>query len=136
MRRAFTAREPRWREKELTLALSLGDAKARGYGPLLAHVWGNLVDNAVKYSPAGGTIEASLCEREGRVRFVIRNGARPFCPPTCPAFSSPFTARATAAGSPDTGSGWQLARRIVALHGGEITVESGETEGTSFTVTL
>ena len=48
VRRAFTVREPRWREKELTLALSLGDAKARGYGPLLAHVWSNLVDNAVK----------------------------------------------------------------------------------------
>ena len=136
VRRAFTAREPRWREKELTLALSLGDAKARGYGPLLAHVWGNLVDNAVKYSPAGGTIEASLCEREGRVRFVIRNGGAPILPADLPRVFEPFYRAGNGGGESGHGVGLALARRIVALHGGEITVESGETEGTSFTVTL
>ena len=136
VRRAFTAREPRWREKELTLALSLGDAKARGYGPLLAHVWSNLVDNAVKYSPAGGTIEASLCEREGRVRFVIRNGGAPILPADLPRVFEPFYRAGNGGGESGHGVGLALARRIVALHGGEITVESGETEGTAFTVTL
>ncbi|MFR9190932.1 MAG: ATP-binding protein [Anaerotruncus massiliensis (ex Togo et al. 2019)] len=133
VRRAFTAREPRWREKELTLALSLGDAKARGYGPLLAHVWGNLVDNAVKYSPAGGTI---MRQREGRVRFVIRNGGAPILPADLPRVFEPFYRAGNGGGESGHGVGLALARRIVALHGGEITVESGETEGTSFTVTL
>lgn len=135
VRRAFTAREPRRREKELALALSLEEASARGYGPLLAHVWGNLVDNAIKYSPAGGTVEAALRAREGRVRFVIRNGGAPIPPGDLPHVFEPFY-RADNGGEPGHGVGLALARRIVELHGGEITVESGEAGGTAFTVTL
>lgn len=135
VRRAFTAREPRRREKELALALSLEEASARGYGPLLAHVWGNLVDNAIKYSPAGGTVEAALRAREGRVRFVIRNGGAPIPPGDLPHVFEPFY-RAGNGGEPGHGVGLALARRIVELHGGEITVESGEAGGTAFTVTL
>ncbi len=136
VRRAFTAREPRRREKELALALSLEEASARGYGPLLAHVWGNLVDNAIKYSPAGGTVEAALRAREGRVRFVIRNGGAPIPPGDLPHVFEPFYRAGNGGGEPGHGVGLALARRIVELHGGEITVESGEAGGTAFTVTL
>lgn len=136
VRRAFTAREPRRREKELALALSLEEASARGYGPLLAHVWGNLVDNAIKYSPAGGTVEAALRAREGRVRFVIRNGGAPIPPGDLPHVFEPFYRAGNGGGEPGHGVGLALARRIVELHGGEIAVESGEAGGTAFTVTL
>lgn len=136
VRRAFTAREPRRREKELALALSLEEASARGYGPLLAHVWGNLVDNAIKYSPAGGTVEAALRAREGRVRFVIRNGGAPIPPGDLPHVFEPFYRADNGGGEPGHGVGLALARRIVELHGGEIAVESGEAGGTAFTVTL
>lgn len=97
---------------------------------------GQLVDNAVKYSPVGGTIKASLCEREGRVRFVIRNGGAPILPADLPRVFEPFYRAGNGGGESGHGVGLALARRIVALHGGEITVESGETEGTAFTVTL
>lgn len=136
VRRAFTAREPLWREKGLALDLSLGDASARGWGPLLAHVWGNLVDNAVKYSPPGGTIRASLNEREGRVRFVIRNWGAPIPPGDLPRVFEPFYRAGNGGGEPGHGVGLALSRRIVELHGGEIAVESGKTGGTAFTVTL
>lgn len=86
--------------------------------------------------PAGGTIEASLCEREGRVRFVIRNGGAPILPADLPRVFEPFYRAGNGGGESGHGVGLALARRIVALHGGEITVESGETEGTAFTVTL
>lgn len=136
VRRAFTAREPQWREKRLVLSLSLGDATVRGYALLLPHVWGNLIDNAVKYSPEGGTVAASLQAQDGHVRFAIRNSGEPIPPGDLPHLFEPFYRAGNGGGEAGYGVGMALARRIVELHGGEIDVTSGEKEGTAFTVML
>ena len=133
VRRAFAAAASRWQEKGLRLELRLEEVTARGYPGLLEHVWSNLVDNAVKYSPPGGPVEARLAAREGRARFSIRNRGEPIPEELLPRLFEPFF-RAEG-GGPGHGLGLAIVRRIVELHGGSVRAESGP-EGTRFTVEL
>ncbi len=99
----------------------------------------NLVDNAVKYTPAGGTIELSAGRRNGEVTVSVKDsgvgiptevGARIFEP----FFRVPGT-RAQH-GQASTGLGLALTKRLVEAHGGEIWFTSEPDEGTTFNVTL
>ena len=98
----------------------------------------NLMENAVKYTQEGGTVDVTL-QRIGRdaVMTVKDNG------PGIPAEHLPHIfdrfyrvdkARSREAGG--TGLGLAIVHQLVMLHGGEIHVESEEGKGTSFIVEL
>ncbi len=99
----------------------------------------NLVDNAVKYTPSGGTIELSAGRRNGEVTVSVSDsgvgipaevGARIFEP----FFRVPGT-RAQQ-GQASTGLGLALTKRLVEAHGGEIWFTSEPESGTTFNVAL
>ncbi len=110
----------------------LGDAGALRRAVL------NLVDNAVKYTPAGGKVEISLLVAEGEARIVVRDTGIGIDPAGAARIFDPFV-RLDAARTRDAGGsglGLALVRAIVEAHGGTITVDSTPGAGSRFTVRL
>lgn len=100
----------------------------------LEQVITNLLSNAVKFTPAGGTIAASVAAQEGAARLVVRDTGRGIEPQLLP-----FVFDYLRQGEPRGGLGLGLAivREIVALHGGTVIAESdGAGKGATLTVEL
>ena len=109
-------------------------------GEKLKSVVLNLLDNAVKYSPEGSTVRASLQLNKGlpsTVRLVVEDNGRGIPANELPLVFKRFyrgdSNRGEGSGS---GLGLAIAQRIVELHGGRITAKSDIGKGTSFTVEL
>ena len=120
------------RADALEPAAVLGDAGA------LRRVLGNLVDNAIKYTPAGGKVELSLLAGEGQARIVVRDTGIGIDPADAARIFDPFV-RLDAARSRDAGGsglGLALVRAIVDAHGGAIAVDSAPGAGSRFTIRL
>jgi signal transduction histidine kinase len=104
----------------------------------LAQVLDNLLTNAVKFTPAGGAIVLSVSGGDGHRRIeVTDNGIGVPHEELGQLFSRFYRASsATRRAIPGTGLGLVIARAIVEGHGGTISLDSREGEGTSVTVTL
>lgn len=104
----------------------------------LEQVLQNLLQNAVKYSPNGGTIDVSLTQHHDWVRLVVRDQGMGIPAEALPNIFRRFYRAANAERRNDGGMGVGLyvAQQIVELHGGHIDVESVEGRGSTFTVWL
>jgi len=102
----------------------------------LVHVFGNLVSNALRYTPAGGRIALSAEAEENVVRFDVADTGRGIPVSSLPHVFEEFF-RVPGPGS-ETGAGLGLAivKKIIEAHGGSVGVESGEGRGTTFRFTL
>jgi PAS domain S-box-containing protein len=98
----------------------------------------NLLGNAIKFSPRGGTITLSAEERDGEVRFSIRDEGHGMPPRLTQGLFNRFVQ----VDSDDdrrrkgAGLGLVISRAIVEQHGGRIWVESEEGKGSIFCFTL
>ncbi|MGG6263845.1 hybrid sensor histidine kinase/response regulator [Leptolyngbya sp. AN03gr2] len=103
---------------------------------LLRHILTNLLSNALKYSPSGDPIEFKLNLSDRTAIFRIQDhGIGIPKADQIDLFQSFHRAR-NAKTIPGTGLGLSIVKQCVDLHGGTITVESEENQGTLFTVTL
>ncbi len=121
------------------LEMDLPDAPMTVYGTPddLDHVVGNLADNAVKYTPAGGTVRLRLRREGSSVIFSCADTGIGIAPEALPhLFEEFFRARNAREIADGTGLGLALVKRLVDLHRGRIEVASRLGEGTEFTVTF
>ena len=104
----------------------------------LSQVAYNLIDNAIKYTPEGGTVSISLNTDSRRAVLVVRDTGIGIPDADVAHIFDRFyrvdKARSRATGG--TGLGLSIVRQMVQLHGGEISVESAADKGSAFTVTL
>jgi two-component system OmpR family sensor kinase len=110
----------------------LGDADR------LKQLFLNLVDNAIKYTPEGGSVELSLSKKGGWAQFEVCDTGIGIPPENLSHIFDRFyrvdKARARAHGG--SGLGLSIAKWIAQAHGGAIRVKSQIGEGTTFTVTI
>jgi two-component system phosphate regulon sensor histidine kinase PhoR len=101
-------------------------------------VVGNLLENAVKYTPSGGTVSVALRAEDSQVTLVVSDSGIGIAPEALPHIFEEFyrAANVKAMGTEGTGLGLSLVKRIVDLYQGEVRVESELEKGTTFTVTL
>ncbi|MGQ9369003.1 sensor histidine kinase [Azospirillum sp. ST 5-10] len=109
---------------------------APGDASLLLQVFDNLVSNAVKYSPCGGTVRvAGWTEGVEAVVRVADEGVG-VEPNEIACLFKPYFRGRNSGGVGGAGIGLYLVERYVALHGGRVAVESRPGGGTAFTVRL
>lgn len=98
----------------------------------------NLVDNAVKYTPQGGRVSASLRQADGLAEVIIRDTGIGIAPEDLPrVFDRFYRADAARTRDPDgTGLGLPLARWIVDQHGGTLELTSAAGHGVTAVVRL
>ncbi|MBT8367635.1 MAG: HAMP domain-containing protein [Deltaproteobacteria bacterium] len=97
----------------------------------------NLIDNAVKYTPAGGKIEVTaLSDGRQSIRISIKDSGRGISEKDLPHIFERFYRCDPSRSQTGTGLGLSFARAVARAHGGEITVTSVPNEGSTFTVTL
>ena len=111
---------------------------AWGEAPGLFRVCVNLISNAVKYTPAGGTITVTLARNAADVELVVADtGIGISSTDQARLFEEFFRSTNPAAlATPGTGLGLSIVHRIVERHHGQIAVDSDLGAGTTFTVTL
>jgi signal transduction histidine kinase len=110
--------------------------RIRGDRERLRQVLTNLIDNAVKYSPAGAAVAVSAKRENGAVRIVVSDEG-PGIPYEQQRLIFEKFGRADSGGSkPGTGLGLFIARSIAEAHGGTLEVHSRPAAGATFTLTL
>jgi signal transduction histidine kinase len=108
----------------------------------LEQVLVNLLDNALQYTDAGGTVSLTASVREGMaegaVAFAVTDTGRGIPAAEIPRLFERFyqVDRARSGGGRHVGLGLAIVREIVDAHGGAIHVESAEGEGTTVTVSV
>jgi PAS domain S-box-containing protein len=104
----------------------------------LGQVIQNLLTNAVKYSPGGGTIVMAIEDLGDDVRLAVQDQGLGIPPALLPRLFDPFYRVERTSGSiRGLGLGLHISRSLVEAHGGQIQAESaGEGTGSTFTVTL
>ena len=109
-----------------------------GQRPLLLSAVGNLVDNAVKYTPPGGQISLSLAQEAESAVITVQNDGPPIPEDKLAQIFEPFyrVDESRSQLTPGSGLGLALVRAIAHKYGGSITVESQAESGTCFTLTL
>ncbi len=126
-------------EKRIAITMNAdGPLPLEGDAARLRQVLDSLLSNAIKYTPAGGAISVTASDRDGhRCVEVADNGIGIPHDELGQLFSRFYRAStATRRAIPGTGVGLVIARAIVESHGGSISLESREGEGTRVTVTL
>ncbi|HEX9562894.1 MAG TPA: two-component regulator propeller domain-containing protein [Gemmatimonadaceae bacterium] len=114
-----------------------GQVAVWGDPDLLERALSNLLSNAFKFTPDGGAVRVAIAGSEEAARITVRDSG-----PGIPAaevarvFDRFHRVESTASTQPGTGIGLALARELVALHGGTITIESEQGFGSMFVVTL
>jgi len=126
-------------DKGLTLELGPTESlKVWGDRTKLKQLFLNILDNAVRYTPAGGRVTCTLVRLDGKaVASIADTGigiAAEHLPFVFDRFYRVDKARTYAEGG--TGLGLSIASSIAKMHGGEIKVESREGAGTTLTVLL
>ena len=103
----------------------------------LSQVVGNLVANAIKYSPDGGEVLVRAFARDGRVTLEVTDHGLGIPLEDQPLiFTKFYRGHAAGSGIPGTGLGLAIAHELVRAHGGDLTFDSEFGRGTTFRLEL
>jgi two-component system, OmpR family, phosphate regulon sensor histidine kinase PhoR len=122
---------------EVAVAIDHPPLAVMGNPDRLRQVIGNLISNAIKYSPHGGVVAVRADRENGHVRVEVRDeGMGIPVSQQSKIFTKFFRGDAAASGITGTGLGLAVSRDIVESHGGRIGFKSAEGRGTTFYVEL
>ncbi len=131
------ARQDPWAQRvtlELQMASDLGIL--RGDPSSLDELVGNLVDNAVRYTPAGGKVCVEVQAEEAAVVVNVRDTGPGIKPEDREHIFEPFYRGQPQKNIPGTGLGLPIVKRIAERHGGNVEVETAWGKGSTFRVCL
>ena len=127
--------EDAWEAKNLEIETDIEeDVRIKSDPELLSLVWNNLISNAVKFTPEGGTIGLSLKTEDGSVVVQVRDTGCGMKPEVGQHIFEKFYQGDTSHATQGNGLGLALVKRVVDILSGEIGVQSVYGEGSTFTV--
>lgn len=128
--------EKKWTEKDISFDFHLLEQKMDGNEQLLKQVWTNLIDNAIKFSPAKSEIVLSMDKHRDTFTVTITDYGCGIDEKTQHYIFDKFYQGDSSHSSEGNGLGLALVKKIIELHHGTIAVKSQPLQGSSFMVTL
>ncbi|HHT20440.1 MAG TPA: HAMP domain-containing protein [Tissierellia bacterium] len=125
----------RWEKKDIDFSLDFPEYTITGNEDLLKHVWLNLIDNAIKFSPEESTIEVRIDESAGSTVVSVINPGDAIQPEHRSKIFNKFYQADESHATQGNGVGLAVVKKVVELHRGEVSVESSD-ERTRFDVRL
>lgn len=140
LRKCLEANQANAEKKSMTIINEVAPDLPLIYGeqPRLQQIFNNLINNAIKYTPAGGTVVVRAENRGATVRVVVQDNGMGISPEDQAHIFDRFyrVRRPETEKIEGTGLGLAIVKRLVEAHHGRIRVESKLGEGTAFYVTL
>jgi signal transduction histidine kinase/CheY-like chemotaxis protein len=127
------------KQHQVALDFPAGPLLVQGDNTRLIQVFANVLNNAAKYTPAGGRIRVELLAGDGQVQVAVADNGEGFSAELLPRIFDLFSQgeRAPDRSQGGLGLGLALVQSLVRLHGGSVTAFSaGAGQGSRFCVTL
>ena len=128
--------EKQWEQKHLELVIDLEEVTCYGNAEMLSQAWVNLINNAIKFTPEGGTIGISLVAVDDTATVQVSDTGIGMDRETQQHIFEKFYQGDKSHHGEGNGLGLAMVKRIIALSRGKITVDSVKGKGTTFTVQL
>ncbi|MCI8478443.1 MAG: HAMP domain-containing histidine kinase [Oscillospiraceae bacterium] len=126
----------RWEKQDLTVSVDLEPAQFYGNAELMRHIWLNVLNNAITYTPSGGAIGVTLRRTEDWLRISVSDTGIGMTPEVRAHIFDKYYQGDPSHTGKGLGLGLSIVYRIVELCGGQIAVESCEGTGSVFTISL
>ena len=136
IRQSIVMMEPKWSEKEIEFDVDMMDVEYLGNENLICHVWDNLISNAIKFSPCGGTIYIRMMPEGEKIRFSIENEGPQISEYSMKHIFDKFYQGDSSHKQEGNGLGLALVKQILNLCKGTVSVENIPGSGCRFTVIL
>ncbi|MEO8809614.1 MAG: ATP-binding protein [Rhodanobacter sp.] len=120
--------EAQARQVDLSMA-SVDSVEVSGNAILLERAFGNLINNAIKFSPAGGTVNVTLRKENHVAELVVRDHGPGVPESELGSLFRPFFRGSNALRAEGHGLGLSIVQRVVQVHGGSIDVRNAEGGG-------
>ena len=129
--------EDAWEEKNLNIETDIEEGvRIRSDAQLLSLVWNNLISNAVKFTPEGGTVSLRMKSWGNYVTVSVADTGCGMTPEVGQHIFEKFYQGDTSHATQGNGLGLALVKRVVDILGGEICVQSVCGQGSTFTVKI
>ncbi len=128
--------EPLASERGVAIALTGAAATAAVDARLIEHAVANLVDNALRYAPAGTAVTVAVAERGGLVEITVEDEGPGVPSADRERVFDRFVRLDAASTDGGIGLGLPIARMLAQLHGGDVTLGPGAAGGTRATLRL
>ena len=133
---AASAHAPAAEARSVRLEIQADEGSDRLDPIRVRQVLDNLLDNAIRHTPAGGTVRVLASRDDGTIAIRVEDEGTGFPPELLGRAFEPFARGPTATGGPGAGLGLAIVRAVAEAHGGAAAAENPPTGGARVTVTL
>ncbi len=134
LRQTVASVYPELKKKQLDISLTEVQTSITAEPSLMAHVWLNIISNAMKFSPENGKITVDITKNADCTSVSIKNYGCTLKEYEVPRIFEKFYRGEESTDLNGSGLGLSIVRKIVSLHGGECAVSV--TDGGEFTITV
>ena len=125
-----------WLDKKIEFSGVFPPVMFKGNKELMQHLWLNILGNSIKYTPEGGEIAVEVLPQDGSITVSISDTGVGMSKETLGHLFDPYFQGDVSHSGHGLGLGMSIAKRIVELCSGTITVQSELGVGSCFTITL
>lgn len=136
IRQAILLLEPQWSARNVDFDVEMEEITWIGPENLMHHVWNNLIGNAIKFGPENSVVQVSLKQTDGRYVFSVQDEGPGVPEAERQRIFHKFYQLDSSHKQEGNGLGLALVKQIVDTCGGEITIDTPETGGCMFTVSI
>lgn len=136
IRKAISLLEPKWSKKDIKINVSLEEKIFLGDEDLIFQVWVNIIDNAIKFSNEGESIDIKVYEKDGNINVEIKDHGIGMKEEELEKVYDRFYQIDRSHSKEGSGLGLAIVKRIVELSEGKIEIKSKENKGTTVIVKL